>query len=414
MKIIPWSKPKISVFRKFIQKQMRKMPDVRRSEIKMGQGKKEKNKKRISTTPDISVVIPAFNASETISDLIESLHRQLFENFEVILVNDASQDDTGIVLQKIQKKPAHFQLINLTENVGPHEARKIGVLKSQGKWIAFTDADDILDDSFLERMFCAANETSSDLVVCSADKIDESGKNIGQKVRFSREKIFAGNVLDAFCSQKIGTGSLWNKLYRRSLIVPHITRSFKWRQDVGEDTLVNIGCFHDARRVSVLPDVLYHYRVHPKSIIQHISSAKAYVQMLRAFALALSIYVPTYPAILSNLVKLYSSQLQFGCYQIRQLEALEPYVAELTEALHVIGEIAPQSLAALPQVYDCVHKPAPHFRKALRDWKRSTNNVFSSLGRTIEKNIGLCIKRSTSVTNDSNSNNKPNNFKIIK
>lgn len=348
--------------------------------------KTEKKKRETLPTPYISVVIPVFNASETIPDLIESLHRQLFDNFEVILVNDASLDDTGTVLQKLQNNHAQrFQLINLAKNVGPHEARKTGVLKSRGKWITFTDADDTLDDSFLKRMFCAATETGSDIVICAVDKINDSGKNVGRKVHFPEEIRCDENILDTFCCRGFGTGSLWNKLYRRSLIFPHITRSFQWRQDVGEDTLVNIGCFHDARRVSALPDILYHYRVHPKSTTQHISSARAYVQMMRAFALALSIYVPAYPAMLSNLIKLYSRQLQFGCSQVRQLDDLEPYAAELSEALHVIGKIAPQSVAALPQVYDCLPEPSPSFRQALKHWGQSTKEVFSALSRTITK-----------------------------
>jgi glycosyltransferase involved in cell wall biosynthesis len=114
--------------------------------------------------PAISVVIPAFNAAAVITETLDSVRRQTFQDFEVIIVDDGSPDDTAAVVQKICAQDPRFILVQQA-NGGVAVARNTGVAQARGEWIAFLDADDVWLPVKLEsQMRCSRQDSGANFL----------------------------------------------------------------------------------------------------------------------------------------------------------------------------------------------------------------------------------------------------------
>ncbi|WP_341666132.1 glycosyltransferase family 2 protein [Vibrio sp.] len=102
-------------------------------------------------SPAVSVVIPAFNASRYIRETLNSVLSQTFADFEIIVVDDCSSDETKAIVMGVSQLDDRVTLICLDENMGaPAGPRNIGVRAAKGRWVAFLDADDIWHPRKLE------------------------------------------------------------------------------------------------------------------------------------------------------------------------------------------------------------------------------------------------------------------------
>lgn len=91
----------------------------------------------------VSIIMPAFNAAETISASIESVIIQDYQDWELIIIDDNSNDNTSDVIANYQKKDSRISLITSKSNIGPARARNLGIEAARGRWIAFLDSDDM-------------------------------------------------------------------------------------------------------------------------------------------------------------------------------------------------------------------------------------------------------------------------------
>ena len=111
-------------------------------------------------TPLISVVIPAYNAEQFLDETLESVLSQTYENWECIIVNDGSTDNTESIAKKWCEKDARFRYF-YKENSGASDTRNLGIKKARGEYIAFLDADDLYMPNFLE--ICLENLVEKDV-----------------------------------------------------------------------------------------------------------------------------------------------------------------------------------------------------------------------------------------------------------
>ena len=111
-------------------------------------------------TPLISVVIPAYNAEQFLDETLESVFAQTYENWECIIVNDGSTDNTESVAKKWCEKDARFRYF-YKENSGASDTRNLGIKEARGEYIAFLDADDLYMPNFLE--VCLQNLVEKDV-----------------------------------------------------------------------------------------------------------------------------------------------------------------------------------------------------------------------------------------------------------
>jgi glycosyltransferase involved in cell wall biosynthesis len=126
----------------------------------------------------VSVVMPAFNASQTIRSALDSVRAQTFENYEVIVVDDASTDDTADIVSSEYAGLPNWRLIRAETNGGPARARNMGIADASGEWIAFVDADDVcLPHRLEDQLNGAARHPAAAMLVGKAVAMDYDEEN---------------------------------------------------------------------------------------------------------------------------------------------------------------------------------------------------------------------------------------------
>jgi glycosyltransferase involved in cell wall biosynthesis len=152
--------------------------------------------------PIISVIIPAYNAEKTIKETIQSVLNQTWQDFELLIINDGSQDATLEVIESIQDP--RIKIFSYP-NAGSSASRNRGIAIAKGEYISFIDADDLWTADKLEAQYKALQENSQAAVAYSwTDHIDESG----QFLRSGPQQSFTGDVYARLLLEDfIGNGS---------------------------------------------------------------------------------------------------------------------------------------------------------------------------------------------------------------
>ena len=116
----------------------------------------------IKFNPKVTVVMPAYNSAKYISATIESVLNQKFIDYELLVINDCSKDETVKVVEEFVNRDSRIRLINLSENRGaPAAPRNLGIRQAKGSWIAFLDSDDIWHPNKLQRQIEMLEKTGA-------------------------------------------------------------------------------------------------------------------------------------------------------------------------------------------------------------------------------------------------------------
>ena len=203
--------------------------------------------------PKISLIMPVYNAFETLERSVGSVLVQTFKDFEFIVVNDGSTDCSLEELEKLRSKSkADFIFLN-KENGGAASARKLGLMNASGDFIGFIDSDDVIDRDYLEKMY--------DTLVCTRTNIFSSrmavhlGTPIIRNIPLrNRRRKLEYNTFDEKKIVPIMNVVTNGKLYRSDYI--DITdKCFS----ANEDLSINYFLYAKAGYVSFVNDVTYHY-----------------------------------------------------------------------------------------------------------------------------------------------------------
>lgn len=137
----------------------------------------------------ISVIVPAYNEETRIKKCINSILSQTFKNFELIIINDGSTDNTDLIVKQYLKKDKRIKYIN-SLNEGQGAARNKGILKAEGEYITFVDSDDTIENNMLELMYNEILLKRVDVVICDLYKVSE---NTNRKFIFKNYKKYSNN-----------------------------------------------------------------------------------------------------------------------------------------------------------------------------------------------------------------------------
>lgn len=157
--------------------------------------------------------MPIYNAEATLSSCIKSIIQQKFTNFELILVNDASLDNTIKICEQFALQDNRIRLISNKINKGVSGARNTGLAHATGEWVAFVDADDMVSPDWLSDFFDLSQKP--DLIIHPVELIidEEHRKNIAYCVK---EKTVEKTLLDLYKIHLIGF--VWSMFYKKSII----------------------------------------------------------------------------------------------------------------------------------------------------------------------------------------------------
>ncbi len=298
-------------------------------------------------TPRVSVVMAVRNGESTLASALASLQAQTLSDLEILVVDDHSSDATPALLRRFAERDSRIHPIRLTHNQGVQVARAAGLEQSRAPWSTFLDADDRALPSMLACLLAAAETNDADIVVCGSLRVTTEGRSLGPKVRFPRQQVFERDIFERFCRLQFGTGALWNKLYRTELIRTWGTSPHRWPQNGTEDTLVNIGCFWQARRVVTLPDVLHHYVLQPGSLTSDLEEERGFEKIVRAYCTAVDLYAQLGARALAGIADLYRAQLGYPSYALPWQATLLLWAKSLAEPLAFLAQEHPQALALL-------------------------------------------------------------------
>lgn len=121
----------------------------------------------------VSIITPSFNSAKFIAETIQSVQHQTHQNWEMIIVDDGSFDETEQIVRSIIEKDKRIQFYKLTQNSGPAVARNTGIEKASGKYLTFIDADDIWFPTFIENSITTIDETGIPFVFSSYKRANE-------------------------------------------------------------------------------------------------------------------------------------------------------------------------------------------------------------------------------------------------
>lgn len=170
----------------------------------------------------ISVIIPVYNGENFLNDCIDSITRQtIFDNLEIIFVNDASTDNTLEILKEKSELYPNLIVLNNETNMRQGAARNRGLNEATGEYIGFVDADDIIAPDMFEILFNALVKYEADVVYCEKDTISE---NIHYSDLIFPESILDNKILNITDENRAEfllseRGCVWSGLYKKSLII---------------------------------------------------------------------------------------------------------------------------------------------------------------------------------------------------
>lgn len=218
----------------------------------------------------LSVIIPIYNAEKYLKKSIESVLNQSFKDFELILVDDGSKDESGSICDAYAEGNSRIKVIHKA-NGGSVSARKEGLLIARGEYVSYVDSDDWLDANMYEVMF---NDTDgADVIICGYISETKHGSN--KEKHSIPSGIYEGESVQKLHEQLLFTGTfyeagivpaLWNKLFKRSLITP-VMEVVPLDIKMGEDAILTYPALMDACKIVVMNEFApYHYRIMPNTL----------------------------------------------------------------------------------------------------------------------------------------------------
>ncbi len=221
----------------------------------------------------LTVIIPVFNDEKNIVRCLESLFHQTFDRMEIIVVNDASTDNTADVLYDLQKKHL-FQIISLDENSGAGHCRNIGIVAASTPYVTFIDSDDWIDMSTYENCFEQIRNNTDVInygLIYDYVNQDRQERKYIYPENYSMTGSFALSIYTHSIPNEIRiTPIVNNKVYRREFLIEN-NLLFHEGLRYQEDDVFTFEVLARATRVAFVKNCYYHYCQRENSLVHTIS-----------------------------------------------------------------------------------------------------------------------------------------------
>lgn len=223
---------------------------------------------------EFSIIIPIYNTAKYLNECLGSLTRQTFKDYELILVDDGSTDDSGKLCDDFASEfEGECQVIH-KENGGLSSARNAGLDIARGEWIVFVDSDDYVSVELLEVLDCAIKEYGADQYMYNMRRFDNEG-NLGEKViytpdnirtQFRTEEELGRHIIKNVVIYKDGWEAC-NRIYRRSIIEENHIRFVDNKKVFAEDMCFTLEYMLHIGSIYKMCNILYFYRITPGSLM---------------------------------------------------------------------------------------------------------------------------------------------------
>lgn len=208
----------------------------------------------------ISIIIPIYNAGKWLNECLNSIAQQSYKDFEVLMVDDGSKDESASICKKYEDEDVRFKYF-YQENTGVSAARNIGLKYAHGDYICFVDADDMVSQNYLSHLLELSHDGS--LGVCNyTQDINKLGQKEGEIIEYE-----AKDCVSRILWESIKNLNLWMMLFKKSIIDNNRIRFVVGcvrNEDI--EFYVNYLLYEKTVRVSGFRD--YYYRPNPASVMR--------------------------------------------------------------------------------------------------------------------------------------------------
>lgn len=223
--------------------------------------------------PLLSIIVPVYNAEKYLIRCVDSILNQTFRDFEIILVDDGSNDKSGEMCDQYSKK--YDNIITLhKENGGQSSARNTGLNHASGVLIGFVDSDDYIEPQMFELLVTAVKDNCADIGVCSYNRIFDTQTKYDAKIDNRIKQTVYSNkyLIDNYwdCVHGFFGMAPWNKIYRRELFYDNYFEE----GIIYEDHFIIPSLLSRCKKVVYVDAKLYNYFQSPNSTIRSNFSQK--------------------------------------------------------------------------------------------------------------------------------------------
>lgn len=213
----------------------------------------------------ISVIIPVYNVEKYISQCLNSVCNQTYDDLEIILIDDGSIDASGQICDEYARKDRRIHVIH-QKNSGAAAAKNVGLQKASGRYLSFVDSDDFLEPDAYNHMIKIVEEQKADVVQCSYRDVfkDHLVEHCLEKNTLDQIDFLTLFTVDWTCAL------LWDKLYKRSLFDGV---SFETGHKIDDEYFTYRGIMN-AKKIVRDNQIIYNYRKRASSIMYSPSSAR--------------------------------------------------------------------------------------------------------------------------------------------
>lgn len=219
--------------------------------------------------PQISIIVPVYNAEATLSRCVESLLYQTFQDFEIILIDDCSKDQSRTIIKQYENQDKRIKSLFATKNRGSSATRNLGLDVARGKFVMFADSDDFVTSDWIEQLYRAQTTNSNCLVMANIfDR--KGGQDIPRMYNYKDNCIVEMDYFKLFSVLHLD-GYLVNKIFERQIIEKKCLRfntSLRGGEDV--DFILRYTKSKGYSKFGLIEKPLYYYwRDNEQSITNH-------------------------------------------------------------------------------------------------------------------------------------------------
>lgn len=204
----------------------------------------------------ISVIVPVYNVEKYLESCVESILRQDFSDFELLLVDDGSKDGSAAICDRYAKVDGRVRCFH-RHNSGVGNARNFGIDNARGEWICFIDADDEVCSNYLSAF--DTDNTAADIVIAGIDFINTQTNAIIRREKYAPTIIYLPRDKKKLILFLL-IGFSFSKIYRRNLLYDNKLR-FPTDINFHEDHVFVFDCYLNSRIIEIKPEVTYLYRI---------------------------------------------------------------------------------------------------------------------------------------------------------
>lgn len=230
----------------------------------------------MAKNPSVSVIVPMYNVEKYIKFCVDSVLKQTFKDFEVILVDDASPDDCFKLCKKIYGDNKKVRIVRHKENLGLGAARNTGIKTSRGKYVYFLDSDDYLLPDALEKFFNAAEKNNADVVHAAGryELVQNDNDPVGKGTLtlrwegYSQEGFLRNDVkyrLDKHWKTYDTRSNAWLCFCRKDFLEKN---QIEFLPIISEDEPFSFALFCFAKKYYILHEAFYVHLLRPGSIMR--------------------------------------------------------------------------------------------------------------------------------------------------